>query len=121
MLKGAIYNLLVNPAAAAFLTNFSHDDETVRDIAIIVAIDTVFRIALSHTISAFKLTPNKPKTIGNLIFICSTVVTQPVSVKLAERIFHAKKPPYLNTLAYIFFGWKANLMVKDLFYCCGGG
>ncbi len=113
---GSAYNLVVNTAAAYGLCLVASDDNP-RDVAIIVATDTVFRMILSHAIAALKLTPGEPKTVGNLIFLCSTLITQPLSVKCADRYFHVKKPPsYLNTMAYIFWGWKASLMGKNIWF-----
>lgn len=112
---GSAYNLVVNTAAACGLSCVASGDNP-YDVAIIVATDTAFRMALSQAISALKLTPGEPKTLGNLIFLCSTLLTQPLSVKFAENIFQVKKPPsYLHTMAYIFGGWKANLLVKDIY------
>ncbi len=113
---GSAYNLVVNTAAACGFCYVASDDNP-RDVAIIIATDTLFRMVLSHAISALKLTPGEPKTVGNLIFLCSTLLTQPLSVKCAHYFFQVKKPPsYLHTMAYIFWGWKANLMVKDVWH-----
>ena len=116
MLKGIAYNFVINPAAAALLAKIVQDDDTAHDVWTIVAIDTLFRMALSHALSACKLTPATPKTVGNLLFLSSTLITQPLSTLFAQKVCGIKKPTYLNTLAYIFFGWKANLMVKDVVY-----
>ena len=115
MLKGPIFNLVVNSTAAYGMSRAVKSD-TSRDVAIIVAIDTMFRIVISNALTAMKFTPEKPKTVGQLIFLCSTLLTQPLSVQIAERVFKVKAPSYLSTLAYIFFGWKANIMTKDVIF-----
>lgn len=108
-------NIVGNGTVAYGLSRLLQTDRP-RDVAIIVAIDTVFRIATIHALSALSLPYEKPKTIGHLIFPCLTVLIQPLSVKIAQRLFHVKAPHYLSTMAYIFFGWKANMMAKDVIY-----
>ncbi len=115
MYAGPIFNLVVNTSAAYGLSKVASDDKP-RDVAIIVAIDTIFRILISNALTALKYTPKEHRTVGELIFLCSTLVTQPISVKIAETFFKVKAPSYLNTLAYIFFGWKVNIMTKDVIF-----
>jgi hypothetical protein len=115
MYAGPIFNLVVNTTAACGLSKAVSDDKP-RDVAIIVIIDTIFRMVISNVLTALKFTPKEHKTVGELIFLCSTLITQPISVKIAETFFKVKAPSYLNTLAYIFFGWKANIMTKDVIF-----
>ncbi len=115
MFEGPIFNLIVNTSAAWGLSKVASDDNP-RDVAIIVVIDTIFRIMISNALTALKFTPKEHRTVGELIFLCSTLVTQPISVKIAETFFKVKAPTYLNSLAYIFFGWKANIMTKDVIF-----
>jgi hypothetical protein len=115
MYAGPIFNLVVNTSAACGLSKVASDDRP-RDVAIIVVIDTIFRILISNALTALKYTPKEHRTVGELIFLCSTLVTQPISMKIAEKVFKVKAPSYLNTLAYIFFGWKANIMTKDAIF-----
>ncbi len=115
MFEGSIFNLVVNTSAAWGLSKVASDDRP-RDVAIIVVIDTIFRILISNALTALKYTPKEHRTVGELIFLCSTLVTQPISMKIAERFFIEKAPSYLNTLAYIFFGWKANILTKDVIF-----
>lgn len=114
MFKGPIFNVIVNSSAAYGLSKAVKRDEA-RDVAIIVAIDTIFRVVISNVLSALRYTPSQHKSVGELIFLCSTLITQPMSVKFAETVFKVKAPRYLSTMAYIFFGWKANLMTKGLY------
>lgn len=126
---GPIFNVVVNPAAAYGLSYFVEQELSPRDISVIVAIDTAFRIALVHLLGYLTLPSDKVGSLGHLIFPCLTFLTQPLSVKFAERFSFVKPEPktinpmlrlpnsrYLHLMAYIFFGWKINMMLKDVVY-----
>ncbi|MBS0647614.1 MAG: hypothetical protein JSS10_00145 [Verrucomicrobia bacterium] len=115
IVANSLNNIGLNSSAAYSLSCLFETDNP-RDVAIIVAIDTVFRMALSIALSALKLPPENPRSIGNLAFVSLTMITQPLSVQVAKRCFGVKPPDYLSTMAYIFFGWKTNLMLKNVIY-----
>jgi hypothetical protein len=120
LLKPA-FNVVVNTSAAYLLSRQLTQDNP-NEVGTIVAIDTVFRIAITHLLTAMKLPCDGVGQLGNLIFLCSTIGTQPLSVALYQRIFKGlqvqNQPMYLSMMAYIFFGWKVNLMVKDVICLC---
>src|ERR1700693_5807346 len=59
------------------------------DLIIIVAIDTAFRIAITHVLDALKIPFLEKGTAGHLLFPCLTLLTQWVSTKIAQRFFDA--------------------------------
>ncbi len=93
-----------------------------RDLAIIVAIDTAFRIALTHVLDALKIPFLEKGTAGHLLFPCLTLLTQWLSIKIAHRFCNADH--YLNKKHFELFGyialtWKINMMIKDVMYLAG--
>jgi hypothetical protein len=92
-----------------------------RDVAIIVAIDTVFRIGITHVLDAWEIPFLEKGTAGHLLWPCLTLLTQPLSAKIAERFFKThpewiKKERFIELFGYIALGWKANMMIKDVLY-----
>jgi hypothetical protein len=119
------FNVGVN-VATAFVANgiIWHDPPSSRDLAIIVAIDTAFRIGITHVLDALKIPFLEKGTAGHLLFPCLTLLTQPLSVKIAQRFFNAdpywsKKERYIELFGYIALGWKANMMIKNVMYLAG--
>ena len=119
------FNVLVNTttaySASVCVSNYRPNN---RDVAIIVAIDTAFRIAITHVLDALKIPFLEKETAGHLLFPCLTLLTQPLSVKFAQRFFNANsvwstKMRYLEVFGYIALGWKANMMIKDVLYLIG--
>jgi hypothetical protein len=121
------FNVIVNAVTAYSVTKciYNYYSSTKRrDVSIIVAIDTTFRIAITHVLDALKIPFLEKGTAGHLIFPCLTLLTQPLSVKIAQRFFNtdsswSKKQHYLEMFGYIALGWKANMMIKDVMYLTG--
>ena len=123
--SGLVFNVVVNTAAACILSDQLKEDNP-NHVGVVVAMDTVFRIAIVHALSAVKLPPEKAGTLGCLIFPCLTLLTQPLSDIAARRVFKVKnardgapkESQYLHMMAYIFFGWTVNMMAKTVFHLC---
>ena len=119
------FNVLVNTATACAASSLGYRSfDLRRDIAIIVAIDTVFRIAITHVLDALKIPFLEKGTAGHLLFPCLTLLTQPISVEIAQRFFKtdprwSTKKAYIEMFGYIALGWKANMMLKDVMYLAG--
>ena len=114
-------NVLVNAATAylAGYANFNSSDLR-REIATIVAIDTTFRIAITHLLDALKIPFLEKGTAGHLLFPCLTLLTQPLSAKIAERYFEWSKQEFsIRLFGFIALSWKANMMLKDVLYLTG--
>lgn len=115
------FNVLVNAGAAYSASRIVAEHYISRDMGIIVAIDTVFRIAITHGLDALKIPYLGKGEAGHLLFPCLTLLTQPLSTKIAQRYFKAY-PHWTNDLNALFLfgaialGWKANMMVKDVMY-----
>ena len=114
-----VFNVLVNSSAAYGVSRLINAPDC-RDIAIIVAIDTAFRIGIIHVLSARNIHFHQNDLVGHLLFPCLTLLTQPLSVKIA-RIFNVNarwqtRPYFITTFGYIALGWKMNMMVKDILY-----
>src|ERR1700678_2715614 len=90
--KGS-FNVLVNAGAAYSASRIG--GVSARDVGIIVAIDTVFRIAITHVLDALKIPFLEKGTAGHLLFPCLTLLTQPISAKIAQKCF--KADPLWNT------------------------
>ena len=128
ILKGPVFNVVVNAGAAYGLSSYLQEDKP-KEVGNIVAIDTLFRIVIVHLLSSLKLPVDKVGTAGHLIFPCLSFISQPLSVALYRKVFKAthpegqpipghRGPRYLSMMAYIFFGWKVNMMAKDVMYLC---
>ncbi len=123
--SGLVFNVVVNTGAASILSDQLKEDNP-NYVGAVVAIDTVFRIGIVHALSAMKLPPEKAGTLGCLIFPCLTLLTQPLSDITARRVFKIKniregvpkESQWLHMMAYIFFGWKVNMMAKTVFHLC---
>lgn len=119
------FNVLVNTATAWSAGRIMSDlHYLIRDIPKIVAIDTVFRIAITHVLDALKIPFLEKGMAGHLLFPCLTFLTQPLSVKIAQRYFKvqsiwSKKENYFEVFGYIALGWKVNMMIKDVMYLTG--
>ena len=119
------FNVGVNVATVYALQHFLFKNPTRgREFARIVAIDTAFRIGITHALDALKIPFLEKGTAGHLLFPCLTLLTQPLSVKIAERFFNAtpdwnKKETYVVVFGFIAIGWKANMMIKDVMYLTG--
>lgn len=118
------FNVIVNAATTYSARYIMTKNYPRRDIAMIVAIDTAFRIAITHVLDALKIPFLEKGTAGHLLFPCLTLLTQPLSVKVAQRFFNAGS--YWNTtqsrievFGFIALGWKANMMIKDVMYLTG--
>lgn len=118
------FNVVVNAGVAYSAPYFLPKGYLNRDVAIIVAIDTAFRIAITHVLDALKIPFLEKGTAGHLLFPCLTFLTQPLSVKVAQKLFNVS--PYWDTkqsrievFGFIALGWKANMMIKDVMYLTG--
>lgn len=119
------FNVFVNTATVySASVCLGRSSSTINDVAVIVGIDTIFRIAITHVLDALKIPFLEKGTAGHLLFPCLTLLTQPISVKLAQRFF--KVTPYwslgfryFEVFGYIALGWKANMMIKDVLYLTG--
>ncbi len=117
------FNVLVNSGIACCARKITVNDEQCRDVAIIVAIDTAFRIAITHALDALEIPYLQKGVAGHLLFPCLTLITQPISVAIAHRLFSinerwSTRQTFIATFGYIAVGWKANMMLKDVMYLC---
>ncbi len=117
-----IFNLVVNSHTAYFFSKLLKDDNS-REIAIIVTIDTLFRIAVTHALDALQIPYLQTRTAGHLLFPCLSLLTQPLSVAVAQGYFHINtnwnsSVSFMKMFGYIALGWKANMMLKDVVYLC---
>ncbi len=115
-----VFNWVVNSGAAYFFSKFLKDSES-REIAIIVTVDTLFRIAITHALDALNLPYLQPGTAGHLLFPCLSLLSQPLSVAFAKKAFTIKgdwnsSASFMKLFGYIALGWKANMMVKDVLF-----
>jgi hypothetical protein len=124
-IAGPAFNVGVN-VATAFVANsiIFNDPRSSRDLAIIVAIDTAFRIAITHVLGALKIPFFEKGTAGHLLGPCLTLLTQPLSVRIAQRFFNtdpdwSTRESYVELFGFIALGWKANMMLKDVMYLTG--
>lgn len=85
-----------------------------KDVAIILAIDSTLRIIVQKSFAAMLIDTQKRGSWGSFSWMAITLLIQPTSVYLAQRIFNAQAPDPLSLFGYIAAGWKANMMVKDL-------
>jgi hypothetical protein len=116
----ASFNVALNSSAAYGAAICVGEPDT-RDIFIIVAIDTVFRIAIIRALEALHLNYHQIGFATHLIFPCLTLLTQPMSVKIARRVFNINqkwdtRPYFMTVFGYISLGWKLNMMSKDVIY-----
>ena len=118
-------NVAVNTVIAFWINgNMFNTGIQSRDLAIIVAIDTAFRIAITHVLDALKIPFLEKGTAGHLLFPCLTLLTQRLSIKTAQRLFNtdpylSKKENHFALFGFIALGWKANMMIKDVLYLTG--
>lgn len=108
-------------SSAAYVAGRLISDPHCRDIAIIVSIDSVFRIVITHVLDAMHIPYHQVGLRGHLLFSCLTLLTQPLSVQVARLFkinsFHwNNRRSYIALFGYISFGWKATMMVKDVIY-----
>lgn len=118
-------NVGVNMVTAYVVNGIIWNDPlSTRDIVIIVGVDTTFRIGITHVLDALKIPFLQTGTAGHLLWPCLTLLTQPLSIKIAERFFKTdpnwiKKERFVELFGYIALGWKANSMLKDVLYLTG--
>ncbi len=119
------FNVGVNVVTAIVANGIAYNDPSSnRDLAIIIAIDTAFRIAITHVLDALKIPFLEKGTAGHLLWPCLTLLTQPLSVKISERFFKTHpdwgtKKASIEMFGFIALGWKANMMLKDVMYLTG--
>jgi hypothetical protein len=116
-------NVAGNSLVAYLTTSFFSEHTSNRVIVIIVAIDTVFRIAITHVLDAIKISYLQTGSAGHLLFPCLTLLTQPLSIKIAQRFFNAPSKwsegkSFMRIFGYIALSWKMNMMAKDMLYMC---
>ena len=123
--RGSV-NFLINTATAysvGYMTNTSFELSQVKGRSVVVAIDTVFRIAITHVLDALKIPFLEKGRAGHLLFSCLTLLTQPLSLKIAQKFGFLPaadvRYTYPIIFAYIALGWKANIMLKDVMYLTG--
>ncbi len=115
------FNVVVNAGAVYSASYLLTSKDYINDqVTLIVAIDTAFRIAITHVLDALKI-PFLEKGTGRLLFSCLTLLTQPLSIKVAQKLFNAstywnKNQSRIEVFGYIALGWKANMMIKDVLY-----
>ena len=90
--------------------------ESPRDIAIILAIDTAFRIATLHLLNARF---GKGTAMVNLVFPASSALIQPLSSYLAHKLFLTNTRNHISLFGYIAASWKANMMLKGTLKASG--
>jgi len=116
----ASYNLLLNSSVAYCAAHCVREPDT-RDVYIIVAIDTLFRFAITHALSKMNLPYLQIGVAGHLIFPCLTLLAQPLSVLIARKVFNTHRKwesrlYFMVVFGYISLGWKLNMMSKDVIY-----
>jgi hypothetical protein len=119
------FNVIVNAGTAYFSAPYITLKNYPRgNLAMIVAIDTAFRIAITHLLDALKISFLEKGMAGHLLFPCLTFLTQPLSVKVAQKFFNASphwdfKQSRIEVFGFIALGWKANMMIKDVMSLTG--
>lgn len=108
-------------AATAYWANWFVGDSQGRNIAVLVALDTLFRITITYVLGALKIPYLQTGTAGHLLFPCLTLLSQPLSVKVADRFVGIDNRWYnrkffIMLFGYIALSWKANTMIKDVLY-----
>jgi hypothetical protein len=86
-----------------------------KNVAIVLAIDSIFRITAVNFLSLMKYSMNRGSW-GQLSFLCITLLSQPASVYLARKLFHVQAPEPISLFGYIAASWKANMIVKELLF-----
>ena len=108
-------------AATAYLANRFVGDGQGRNIAVLVALDTLFRITITHVLSALKIPYLLTGSAGHLLFPCLTLLSQPLSVIVADKFvgidhrWYTRKF-FIALFGYIALSWKVNSMIKDVMY-----
>jgi hypothetical protein len=120
------FNVLVNAGVAFLVNRFTVENRVLgRDMTVVVAVDTVFRIAITHVLDALKIPFLEKGTAGHLLFPCLTLLTQPLSSKIVRKFYKTKSAwnnkshYFLHMFGSIAIGWKANMMLKDVMYLTG--
>ncbi len=106
------FNLMAT-TGTAYYTSQALQKHDPRDVAIIVALDTVFRSGISHILYAIGMRCSCNSNATQLVSICLPLATQPLSVRVARKFFQVQAPDYISTFGYIAFSWKANMII----YC----
>jgi hypothetical protein len=109
LLDARISDILINTGVAYCTANVLKTDLS-RDVAIIVAIDTVFRIGISILLSSIRMTSKSNSDVIQLFVLGLPIATQPLSVWVARTYFRVKPPTYISTLGYLSFSWRINLL-----------
>lgn len=119
-----ILNVGFNSSSAYSCSRLLNDNDSLK-ITIVVAIDTIFRLVITHILDALKIPYLQTGTAGHLLFPCLTLLTQPLSVGFVQRFSSRKETELFNLnrafgfikiFGYIALGWKLNMMVKDIAY-----
>ena len=111
--RGMINVVLNSSIGYASCTLFKKENP--KDIATILAIDSTFRIATKHLFDyVFGSKVDKSGNMVHFAFLLSTGLIQPLSVYLADKLFHAKSKSTISTFGYIALSWKGNIMIKDI-------
>lgn len=108
---GLTFNLVAN-TGTAYYTSQMLQIHIPRDVAIIVALDTVFRTGISCIFYAIGIPSPSTNNASQLLSICLPLATQPLSVQVARRVFQVQAPDYISTFGYIAFSWKVNLIIQ---------
>ncbi len=122
VLAKPLFNIVVNSAAVYGAARLLGVDDS-QEVALIVAIDTVFRIGIVHALSAMRLPCQETGLMGHLIFGTLTLMTQRVSTRIAigwlgvNRRWRARAY-FMTIFGYIALGWKVNGMIKDPILLC---
>jgi hypothetical protein len=119
------FNVLVNAGTAYLASRFTVENRILRrDMTVVVAVDTVFRIAITHVLDALKIPFLDKGTAGHLLFPCLTLLTQPISCKIVRKFYKTdptwnNKSHFIHMFGTIAIAWKANMMLKDVMYLIG--
>ena len=110
-------------AATAYSASWFIGDGQGRNIAVLVALDTLFRITITHVLSALKIPYLLTGSAGHLLFPCLTLLSQPLGVIVADKFVGIDRRWYTRKFFIVLFGyialsWKANSMIKDVIYLC---
>lgn len=116
------FNVSFNTATAYLANRFVGDGQG-RNIAVLVALDTIFRITITYVLSALKIPYIQTGTAGHLLFPCLTLLSQPLSLIVADKCIGIDRRWYnrkffITLFGYIALSWKANMMIKDVVYLC---
>lgn len=125
----SVFDVMMNSAAAGFACwmaqkgipqdkKNSNDTLTPRNVAIVVAIENIFRSVVTSALTGF----TEPQEISpariyfNVPFI-ALIITLPLSMRVAELCgsnYILNAPNYISMMGYLYISRYINLMAKGL-------